>query len=58
MLLRRSKPCCAGVEEHGIPGVVAMVAMPDSIVYKGAFGKRETEGRVPMTEDTIFRISR
>jgi methyl acetate hydrolase len=46
----------AGVEEHGIPGVVAMVATPDAIVYKGAFGKREVAGGVPMTEDTIFRI--
>jgi len=46
----------AGVEERGIPGVVAIVAAPDTILYKGAFGKREVEGRVPMTEDTMFRI--
>src|SRR6266850_5478589 len=46
----------AGVEEHGIPGVVAMVATPDAIVYQGAFGKREVAGSVPMTDDTIFRI--
>jgi methyl acetate hydrolase len=46
----------AGVEEHGIPGVVAMVATPDAIVYKGAFGKREAAGSVPMTEDTIFSM--
>jgi methyl acetate hydrolase len=46
----------AGVDEHGIPGVVAMVATPDAIVYKGAFGKREAAGSVPMTEDTIFSM--
>jgi len=46
----------AGVEEHGIPGVVAIVATPDAIVYQGVFGKRETTGSVPMTDDTIFRI--
>lgn len=46
----------AGVEQHGIPGVVAMVASPDAILYKGAFGNREVAGKVPITEDTIFRI--
>jgi methyl acetate hydrolase len=46
----------AGVDQHGIPGVVAMVATPDSIVYKGAFGQRDVAGKVPMTEDTIFAI--
>ncbi len=46
----------AGVEKHGIPGVVAVVASPDAILYKGAFGNREVAGKVPMTEDTIFRI--
>jgi len=46
----------AGVEQHGIPGVAAMVAAPDAILYKGAFGNREVAGKVPMTEDTIFRI--
>jgi methyl acetate hydrolase len=46
----------AGVDEHGIPGVVAMVATPDAVIYKGVFGKREVAGQVSMTEDTIFRI--
>ena len=44
------------VERGGIPGVVAMVATPDAVVYRGAFGKRDVSQGVAMTEDTIFRI--
>jgi CubicO group peptidase (beta-lactamase class C family) len=44
------------VEQGKIPGVVAMVATPDAVVYQGAFGKRDVAQGVAMTEDTIFRI--
>ena len=44
------------VERGEIPGVVAMVATPNAIVYRGAFGKRDVSQGVAMTEDTIFRI--
>jgi len=44
------------VERGEIPGVVAMVATPDAVVYRGAFGKRDVSQEVAMTEDTIFRV--
>ena len=31
----------SAVERGEIPGVVAMVATPDAVVYRGAFGKRD-----------------
>ena len=46
----------AAVERGEIPGVVAMVATPDAVVYRGAFGKRDVSQGVAMTEDTIFHI--
>jgi len=47
----------AAVEENRVPGVVAMVATSDAVLYHGAFGKRDVSHGVPMTEDTIFRIA-
>jgi len=44
------------VERGEIPGVVAMVATPDAVVYRGAFGKRDAAHGVAVTEDTIFRV--
>lgn len=46
----------SAVQRRDIPGVVAMVATPDAIVYHGAFGKRDVTQTVEMTEDTIFPI--
>ena len=40
-----------------IPGIVAMVADSDGILYSGAFGNRDVANKTPMTVDTIFRIA-
>src|SRR5256885_15437261 len=45
------------VEQKKIPGLVAMVASADGVIYQGASGKRDTAKNVPMTVDSIFRIA-
>jgi methyl acetate hydrolase len=45
------------VEEKKLPGIVAMVAVADHIIYQGAYGERNTTQKVPMTVDSIFRIA-
>jgi len=45
------------VGEKKLPGIVAMVAVGDRIVYEGASGKRDTTKNIPMTADAIFRIA-
>src|SRR3954471_14574194 len=45
------------VAAREIPGVVAMAASENSIVYQGAFGPRSLASTVPMSTDTIFRIA-
>src|SRR5438034_147833 len=40
-----------------IPGVVAMVANTDGVIYQGASGKRDTAKNAPMAVDSIFRIA-
>jgi len=40
-----------------IPGVVALAASDDGIVYEGAFGWRRLSGGQPMTRDTVFRVA-
>ncbi|PYT73339.1 MAG: 1,4-butanediol diacrylate esterase [Acidobacteria bacterium] len=45
------------VGEKKLPGVVAMVAVGDRVVYEGASGKRDTIKNIPMTADAIFRIA-
>jgi CubicO group peptidase (beta-lactamase class C family) len=45
------------VEEKRLPGVVAMVAQGDAVVYQGAFGKQYAAKAVPMATDSIFRIA-
>ena len=47
----------AKVSAREIPGVVAMAANENSIIYQGAFGPRSMAGAVPMSTDTIFRIA-
>jgi methyl acetate hydrolase len=46
----------SAVERDGIPGLVAMVAGPDAVLFHGGFGKRSVAAGTPMTEDTVFRI--
>lgn len=40
-----------------IPGVVAMAATPDEVIYQGAFGKRDLSKDDPMTIDSVFWIA-
>ncbi|MFN7937046.1 MAG: serine hydrolase domain-containing protein [Bryobacteraceae bacterium] len=42
------------VGPKGVPGVVAMVATPDAVLYRAAFGEARA-GRT-VTPDTVFRI--
>jgi CubicO group peptidase (beta-lactamase class C family) len=50
-LLRRA----AAAEE--VPGVVAMAATDQGVVYAGAFGKRTLDQEAPMTRDTVVWIA-
>ena len=45
------------VDEKKLPGIVAMVAVGDHVIYQGAAGKRDTIKNIPMTVDSIFRIA-
>ena len=40
-----------------VPGVVAMAASPEEVLYAGAVGSRRRDVGEPMTVDTIFRIA-
>jgi CubicO group peptidase (beta-lactamase class C family) len=50
-LLRRA------VQQGTIPGVVAIVAGKDRILYEGAFGLMDVARQKPMQKDSIFRIA-
>jgi len=45
------------VDENKLPGIVAMVAVADHVIYQGASGKQDTIKNIPMTVDSIFRIA-
>ena len=45
------------VRDTRIPGLVALVADADRIVYAGAFGRQDVARGVPMTVDSIFNIA-
>src|ERR1035438_290412 len=47
----------ARVAAREIPGVVAMAANEQSVVYQGAFGFRDMATASRMSTDTIFRIA-
>lgn len=47
----------ASVTAREIPGVVAMAANAQSVLYEGAFGLRSLAGEARMSADTIFRIA-
>jgi methyl acetate hydrolase len=47
----------AMVSAREIPGVVAMAANGQSVVYGGAFGFRDMAAASPMSTDTVFRIA-
>jgi len=47
----------SAVATRAIPGVVAMAADDQSLLYEGAIGLRSAGGDARMTTDTIFRIA-
>jgi methyl acetate hydrolase len=47
----------ASTEAKDIPGVVALAANEQSLLYEGAFGVRNMAGASPMSADTIFRVA-
>jgi methyl acetate hydrolase len=47
----------AAVERRDIPGVVAVVANRDRVIYRGAFGMLDDQGTIPLPADAIFRIA-
>lgn len=47
----------AKVEARQIPGVVAMAASAQSVLYEGAFGFRHMSDGARMSSDTVFRIA-
>src|SRR5215468_9180360 len=44
-------------EARSVPGVVAMAATKDGVLYQGAFGKRDLAKGTDMTLDTVFWIA-
>ena len=44
-------------EAKEIPGVVAMAATGNEVIYQGAFGKRDLSKDDPMTLDSVFWIA-
>jgi CubicO group peptidase (beta-lactamase class C family) len=40
-----------------VPGVVALAATDNGIVYEGIFGSRRLDGGPSMTRDTVFRVA-
>src|SRR3989449_11581414 len=45
------------VRQGTVPGVVAIVANKERILYHGAFGLMDTGKRKPMQKESIFRIA-
>ncbi len=44
-------------EEGKVPGVAAIVATKEDVIYEGAFGARELRKQVAMTSDTVCYIA-
>ncbi|MFN5526791.1 serine hydrolase, partial [Bradyrhizobium sp.] len=44
-------------EAGEIPGVVAVAADSNGVIYEGAFGKRDLGRDDPMTTDSVFWIA-
>ena len=47
----------AAVERGDVPGIVAMAADRDGVIYQGAFGRRALPDGAAMTADTVFWIA-
>jgi CubicO group peptidase (beta-lactamase class C family) len=46
-----------GVKNNELPGAVVLIARNGKLVMFDSFGFRDREAKVPMTNDTIFRIA-
>ena len=44
------------IQNNEIPGAVIAISRYGKIVYKRAFGMQDPQKKIPMTEDSIFRI--
>ncbi len=47
----------AAVEHGDVPGVVALVANHEGVLYRGAFGVADVTSKRPMAVDSMFRIA-
>ncbi|MGA9868714.1 MAG: serine hydrolase domain-containing protein [Acetobacteraceae bacterium] len=45
------------VDKGDVPGVVAIAATPDAVIYEGAFGRRSLAEPARMDMETMFRIA-
>jgi len=57
MTVRIDEKLQAAVAAGAVPGVVAMAAGPDGVIYEGAAGKRSAAADDPITPDTMMRIA-
>jgi CubicO group peptidase (beta-lactamase class C family) len=57
MTARIDEKLQAAVAAGAVPGVVAMAAGPDGVVYEGMAGKRSAAADDPITPDTMMRIA-
>ena len=57
MTARIDEKLQAGVAAGAVPGVVAMAAGPDGVLYEGAAGRRSAAADDPITPDTMMRIA-
>ena len=48
---------CRAAEAQEVPGVVAVAATDQGVVYEGAFGQRALGKEAPMTLDTVVWIA-
>jgi methyl acetate hydrolase len=47
----------SAIDRGDVPGVVAMAATRDEVVYQGAFGRRTLANEAAMSTDTVFWIA-
>jgi len=57
MTARIDEKLQAAVAAGAVPGVVAMAAGPDGVLYEGAAGNRSAAADDPITPDTMMRIA-
>ena len=57
MTARIDEKLQAAVAADAVPGVVAMAAGPDGVLYEGAAGKRSAAAADPIAPDTMMRIA-